>query len=268
MPHPPAHIERRPALVTGASSGIGEASARTLAAAGHPVVLAARRVENCQASADKIQADGGEAAAVRLDLTEPGSVARCVEEAEAAFGPIEVLVSAAGDVLPSRAAETDPDVFAHQVELNLLGVQRLCSAIVPGMVERERGDVVLVTSDVVRAPRPTMSSYVSSKWGLEGLGRVMQMELERTGVRCSMVRPGPTLTGMGMNWDPAIVEGVLEEWKDWGLIRHGGYLSPEAVADAVAAVVAAPRGTHWTLVEVEPEAPLRRKPAPGGETSP
>jgi NAD(P)-dependent dehydrogenase (short-subunit alcohol dehydrogenase family) len=101
-----------------------------------------------------------------------------------------------------------------------------------------------------------MASYVASKWGLEGLARAMQMELEGTGVRASIVRPGPTMTGMGMDWDMSVVGPLLEEWRRWGLVRHDGYLGPEAIAGAVMAVVSAPPGTHLTLVEVEPEAPV------------
>jgi NADP-dependent 3-hydroxy acid dehydrogenase YdfG len=131
------------------------------------------------------------------------------------------------------------------------------SLIAPQMIERREGDLVLVTSDVVRSPRPTMASYVSSKWGLEGLARALQMELEGTGVRASIVRPGPTLTGMGMEWPAEVLGPVLDEWKRWGLVRHAGYLSAEAVAQAVVTVATQPPGTHLTLVEVEPEAPVR-----------
>lgn len=250
-PHPP----RRPTLVTGASSGIGEATALVLAAAGHPVALAARRADRLEKLAEKVRGDGGEAVAVPMDLQDPQSVQDAVQRAGRALGPLEVLVSVAGDVLPTRAHETDPEDFAEQVRVNLLGVQQLVAAIVPGMVERRRGDVVIVTSDVVRLPRPTMSSYVSSKWGLEGLARAMQLDLEGTGVRCSIVRPGPTLTEMGNSFPAEALPELTREWTNHGLLRHSGYLSPAGVAGAVAAVVATPRGTHFTIVEVEPEAP-------------
>jgi NADP-dependent 3-hydroxy acid dehydrogenase YdfG len=258
----PDHPKRRPAVIAGASSGIGQATAVTLARAGHPVILGARRVERCEETAEAIRVDGGEAAALRLDVTDAASVAAFVKAAEAAFGDLEVLVWSAGDILPAAASETDPDAFAAQVEVNLLGAHRLTSLILSPMIERRRGDVIFVTSDAVRWPRPRVASYVTSKWGLEGLARAMQMELEGTGVRASIVRPGPTLTGMGMAWDPTVLGEVLEEWRRWGLVRHDGYLRPEDVAGAIATVVATPRGTHLTLVEIEPEAPTRQ---PKGE---
>ena len=98
------------------------------------------------------------------------------------------------------------------------------------MVERRRGDLIFVTSDVVAHPRPRMSAYVASKWGLEGFVTALQMELEGTGVRAVIVRPGPTLTGMGMDWDPDVTGEVLAEWARWGLARHSAFLRPEGVA--------------------------------------
>ncbi|MGH9209913.1 MAG: SDR family oxidoreductase [Acidimicrobiales bacterium] len=253
-----------PAAVTGASSGIGEAAARALADVGHPVVLGARRVDRCEAVAAEIEAAGGRATAVALDVADPGSLAAFVKAAEAAFGPLEVVVSNAGDLQPTTIAATDPQDFADQLSVNLLAAQRLVSLLVAGMVERGRGDLVFVTSDVVRAPRPFMGAYVASKAGLEGMVRALQLELEGTGVRASIVRPGPTITGMGAGWSPEVYTPVLREWKRHGVFRHDGYLSPEGVASAVVAVVAAPPGTHFTLVEVEPEAPVRRR---GEETT-
>jgi NADP-dependent 3-hydroxy acid dehydrogenase YdfG len=80
------------------------------------------------------------------------------------------------------------------------------------------------------------------------------MELEGTGVRASIVRPGPTMTGMGMTWSPEVTTEVLEEWVAWGHARHPYFLRPEDVAAAITTVVSTPRGAHLTLVEVQPEA--------------
>jgi NADP-dependent 3-hydroxy acid dehydrogenase YdfG len=256
MPRFPPHPGRRAAVVTGASSGIGLATAQALAAAGHPVVLGARRLDRLEESAAKIRADGGEALALPLDLTEDASIDAFVARAEAELGPIEVVVSNAGEVFPSATLAVDPDDFVQQVQLNLLGAHRLVRALGPAMVERQRGDIVFVTSDVVRLLRPSMASYVASKHALEGMARAMQMELEGTGVRVGIVRPGPSSTEQGSTWDPAAIDDVLAEWGRWGLMRHAGILRAADVAAAVLTVVSTPRGTHLTLVEVEPEAPV------------
>jgi NAD(P)-dependent dehydrogenase (short-subunit alcohol dehydrogenase family) len=265
MPRFDPQPECRPAVITGASSGIGEETARVLARTGHPVVLGARRVEVCEEIAAEIRSDGGEAVALHLDLADPGSIGRFAKEAEEAFGPVEVLVSNAAKIQPGTGLETDPEDFEEVLRVNVGGAQRVARAFGRGMVERRRGDLVFVTSDVVAHPRPRMSAYVASKWGLEGFVTALQMELEGTGVRAVMVRPGPTLTGMGMDWDPGVTGEVLAEWTRWGLARHSAFLRPEGVALAVAHAVAAPRGTHLSMVEVQPEAPLDGPP-PGTES--
>ena len=242
-------------IVTGASSGIGEATARALARAGLPVVLAARRVERCDETAAELTAQGKEAAAVRLDVSDPSSVKEFAAAAVDVFGPIEVLVSNAGESLQGNAVETDPDTFARQVEINLLGAQRLTALLAPGMVHRRRGDIVFVTSDSVRAPWPGVAAYVSSKWGLEGLARAMQMELEGTGVRTSIVRPGPTLTEMGSRWDPGLLPRMVDQFKRWGVLRHQNLLRPEHIARVITDIVTMPPGAHITSVDLQPEAP-------------
>ncbi|WP_329519853.1 SDR family oxidoreductase [Spirillospora sp. NBC_01491] len=256
MPRFDPHPERRPAVVTGASSGIGAATATALALAGHPVALGARREAKCEELAVTIRAGGGEAFAHHLDVGDSGSVKAFAAAAADALGPIEVVVSGAGDLAADRVHELDSDAFLAQVQVHLVGAHRLVSALVPGMVARRRGDVVLVSSDVVRVPRTRMGAYVAAKNGVEGMARAMQMELEGTGVRASIVRPGPTMTGMGMGWDAETTGVVLEEWVKWGAARHPCFLRPSDVAAAVATVVGTPRGSHLSLVEVQPEAPL------------
>lgn len=252
-PHPP----RRPAFIAGASSGIGAASAEALAAAGSPVALGARRDAVCRELASKINADGGEAFSGKLDVADDASVQAFVKAATEALGVPEVLVCAAGDIEVGATHELDPAAFGSQVQVHLVGMHRLVSAVVPGMVERQRGDVVFVSSDVVRVPRPRIGAYVTAKHGVEGMARAMQMELEGTGVRVGLVRPGPTLTGMGSTWDAETLAGLFDEWSRWGLTRHWHMLRPADVAAAVTAMVTTPRGAHLTLIEVEPEAPVR-----------
>jgi len=247
---------RRPVLIAGASSGIGAATAEILAAGGYPVALGARRTEICEQLAAKITADGGEAFAAPLDVADDDSVTAFVEAATTALGEPEVLVTSAGAVELQRTHESTPAEFAAQVQIHLVGVQRLVAVVVPGMKARQRGDIVFISSDVVIRPRPNMGGYVAAKHGLEGMARAMLMELEGTGVRVGVVRPGPTLTGMGMDWDHATLAALFDEWTPWGLMRHAGYLKPADVGNAVAAMVATRRGAHLTLIEVQPEAPV------------
>jgi NADP-dependent 3-hydroxy acid dehydrogenase YdfG len=248
--------DRRPAVVSGASAGIGAATAESLAAAGHPVALGARRVEKLEEVADRIRVAGGQACVAALDVTDPDSVASFAETVRAQLGPVEVLVSNAGSVHPGTLVELDPERVARELDLTVVGAHRLVRAFVPGMVERRRGDVVLVSSDVAVRARPFMGAYSAGKWGLEGLAQSLQMELEGTGVRASVVRPGSTWSEMGSDWDAEEGAFVLDQWVRWGHARHGHFLKPRSVADAITTVVSAPRGTHLSLVEVNPEAPV------------
>ncbi|HXQ44389.1 MAG TPA: SDR family oxidoreductase [Acidimicrobiales bacterium] len=260
IPHPP----RRPSIVTGASSGIGLATARALAARGHPVVLGARREVRCQEIAREITTDGGEAHAFALDLGDRDSIVAFVESARAAVGEIDVLVSSAGQNRPDATIEATAGAFAALMGVNLVGAHEMVGLLAPGMIERHHGDMVFVTSENVRSPRPRNKAYVASKWGLEGYARTLQMELEGTGVRASIVQPGQTLSEMGSDWDHEATTEILGEWVRWGLARHGHFLDADAVADAVVTVVEAPVGTHLTMIEVQPEAPVRRDPPASG----
>ena len=266
MPRFEPHPERRPSVVTGASSGIGRATAWVLAAAGHPVVLGARRAERLAEIANEIEAAGGEAHPLHLDLADPTSVESFVKSAHDAVGEVDIAVFAAGRSAPDSVTDPSPEEFAATVAVNLLGVHRLVGLLAPAMVASHRGDLVFVTSEVVRYPRVRTSAYVASKWGLEGYARTLQMELEGTGVRASIVQPGQTLTEMGSDWDAQITTEVLDEWVRWGVARHHHFMDPESVARAVHGVVATPPDSHLTLVEVQPVAPIRRA-APGGPGS-
>jgi NADP-dependent 3-hydroxy acid dehydrogenase YdfG len=258
MPRFEPHPDRRAAIVTGASSGIGAATAAALAAAGHPVVLGARRVDRLEDLAAKIRADGGEALALPLDLTDTDSIATFAQRAEAELGPIEVLVSNAGDVQPITTVGAAPAEFTRQLQVNLLGAQALVHEVVPHMFTRRRGDVVFVTSEVAHTPRTHMAAYVASKAGLEGFATAMAMECEGTGVRVGIVRPGPSSTEQGTTWDEATINEVVASWYAWGLLRHDGSLRPAEMAQAVLAVVSAPKGTRYAVLEVQPEAPVTK----------
>lgn len=257
MPRFDPHPDVRPVLIAGASSGIGAATAITLSEAGFPVALGARRVETCQELADKITANGGRAFAGRLDVTDDTSVDEFVTASEAALGPIEVVVSGAGDITFGVAHEMEPETFLRQLDVHLVGAHRLAHRIVPEMIARRRGDFVVIGSDCADQVRPRNGAYNAAKTGLEAMARQMRMELEGTGVRASIVRPGATQTGMGMDAEPEQVGPLLDDWVKWGFARHPFFLRASDIAAAVSAVVTTPRGAHLVLAEVQPEAPLQ-----------
>jgi len=247
----------RPVVVTGASSGIGEATALALAALGHPVVLGARRLDRCEKVAAEIAEQGGRAVALPLDLADSGSIESFVRRTAEAVGDVDVLVSNAGAQRPAKTLEaTEADLLEH-LQVNLIGAHGLVRAFGPGMVERGHGDLVFVTSEVVKAPRPGVSPYVTSKFAIEGMIAALHLELEGTGVRVSTIRPGQTLTEMGWYWDQQVTDEILRSWQHFGLARHPAFLPASGIAAAVAAVVGAPPGVMFTVLEVEPVAPVK-----------
>lgn len=256
----PAHPQRRPAVVAGASAGLGAAIATALGAAGFPVALGARRQERCEKLADEIRTAGGEAFAFELDVTDDASVAAFKKATEATLGEIDIVVANAGSMSPGQAWEIEAAELLAELDVNVVGSQRLLRAFVPDMVARQRGDFVFISSEVLDVPRPRLSTYTASKWAMEGLGRVVQMELEGTGVRASIVRPGPTVSEISAGWDRDETMRVVEAGQHFGQLRHWGVLQPASVAAAVAHIVSLPRGTHLALTKLNPEAPIKELP--------
>ena len=261
MPRFDPHPARRPALIAGASSGIGAATATELAGRGFPVALGARRVDKCEEIAAQIRADGGEAIALPLDVTDPDSVKAFVRSATEDLGDIEVLVAGAGDTFFGRLHEIDTNEFEAQIQIHLIGANRLATAVLPGMVQRRRGDVIFIGSDVALRQRPHMGGYGAAKAGLLAMVTNLQMELEGTGVRASVVHPGPTQTGMGWNLPPESIAPALEDWAKWGQARHSYFLRAADLARAVGFVAETPRGGVVIYMEMQPEAPLSDGPA-------
>jgi NAD(P)-dependent dehydrogenase (short-subunit alcohol dehydrogenase family) len=128
-----------------------------------------------------------------------------------------------------------------------------CRRAIPGMLERRRGDLVFVGSENAVRPRPFTSAYTAAKAGLEGLARVIAMELDGTGVRSILVRVGPTGSEFGARMDHAKLKQALEAWRYWGVQRHLHFMPSESVAKAIARVVATPvEESYPTLIEVMP----------------
>ena len=273
MPRFEPHPARRPAVVTGASAGIGAAIVRRLVSEGVPVVLGARRVERCQRLLDALAAEferTPEALVLPLDVTALDSIAAFAEAATAWAGEIDIVISNAGGLDPLPAWGS-PEGFGGQISLNLLGPQALCAQLCPAMIARQRGDLVFVTSETAVFTRPLAAGYVAAKAGLEAWVRTLRLELEGTGVRAGMVRPGPTVTEQGGDWDGVDIEHVVRTWERLALIRHDGYMRPDDVATAVWAMVTTPRGAEIALIEAQPQAPVGprtvadRPAAPSGE---
>ena len=243
----------RTALVTGASSGIGAAIALGLGATGFAIGLGARRTDRLAEVAKAIEGEGGRAFAHPLDVTQAESIDAFVAAAEAALGPADVVVSNAGVGIPGLLHEIPADELEAELRTNLLGPMLLARRVLPGMLERRTGDLVFVSSMNAVEPRPFQVGYTAAKAGVEGLARALRRELEGTGVRAVVVRPGPTRSEFGFAWGPEVLERVLDSWKRWGFLRHMEMLDGEAIAAAVIWAATQPRSTSIDVIQVNPE---------------
>ena len=136
--------------------------------------------------------------------------------------------------------ELDPAEFLPHVQVNLVGAHRLVAAMVPGMVARRRGDIVFISSDVVSDPGPGWAATWPRRTGSTAWPGPCRWSWRAPESGVCVLRPGPTMTGMGMDWDAGTVQAVLDDWGRWGLARHPNFLRPADVATAVAAVCRRP----------------------------
>jgi short-subunit dehydrogenase len=180
-------------VVTGASSGIGEAIAREFARAGAQLTLVARRKELLEKLA---QEAGVPCQVVAHDLSVPARAGDWIAGAEQANGPIDVLVNNAGHQIVAPTAETDPDQADALLALDLVTPLRLTRAVLPGMLSRKRGTIVDVSSMAALAPTPGMTWYNAAKGGLAAASESLRGELRRSGVHVVTVYPGPVETAM------------------------------------------------------------------------
>lgn len=185
------------AIVTGASRGIGAAAAHALAQAGAAVMLAARRHDQAEANAQAIMAAGGKAFALQCDVSDYAACQRLAQETARRLGPPDILVNNAGVIEPiSMIATADPREWARSIEINLIGAYFAIRAVLPGMLERGRGQIINVSSGAAIRPLEGWSAYCSGKAGLAMLTRAIDLEHRDGGVRVFGFQPGTTDTDM------------------------------------------------------------------------
>lgn len=190
----PLPLAGRVALITGASGGIGAATAHELARQGASVVLAARRADLLEALALELGAAGVEALAVPTDLTDVTQITRLVERALERFGRIDILVNNAGIGTPRPLAKTPPDAIRRELEVNLVSVILLTRAVLPGMLERRRGAIISIAS--VAGHVAVEPLYSATKFGVRGFSYALRRQLRGSGVTVSVVSPGFIRTPM------------------------------------------------------------------------
>jgi len=183
------------ALVTGASSGIGADLARELAKDGHDLVLAARRVEPMNRLADELKGLGARTTVIAVDFSRPGAVSALAADLGARGLAIEVLINNAGLGDNAKFHQEEPGRIAEMLQVNVVALTELTRALLPAMVERRRGRVMLVASTAAFQPGPNMAVYCATKAYVLSLGEAIAHELRQTGVSVTVLCPGATETG-------------------------------------------------------------------------
>ena len=182
------------ALVTGASSGIGIELARQLARDGHDLVLSARRAAPMHALAAELKAYGADAVVIPVDLSRPAAASELAAAVETRGLQIDVLVNNAGIGGIGRFDQLDPGRISEMLQVNVVALTELTRLLLPGMVARRRGKVMLVASTAGFQPGPRMAVYFATKAYVLSLGEALTYELRGTGVTVTTLCPGATAT--------------------------------------------------------------------------
>jgi NADP-dependent 3-hydroxy acid dehydrogenase YdfG len=237
----------RTALVTGASSGIGEAAALALAAAGARVALCARRAERLEGLARRIEAAGGEAIALPGDVAEEAVATRVVEAAVERFGRLDILVNSAGVTAPGGVENADTAFWRRVLDVNLMATLYTCKAAIPPMKAQGFGDIVNISSTAGRRAAGAFGPYCASKFALTALTEGLRQEVGGAGVRVCIVEPGATTTEVAESIaDPKMREAMREH------VGKAGAIKPEDVAQAIVFVCGLPPRANVSEILIRP----------------
>lgn len=202
-----AMAERRVVIVTGASQGIGRAIAVAFGGRGDVVALAARNEERLEETADGVASAGGEPLVVATDVTDEASVGAMVEEVMSSHGRIDVLVNNSGVGGPSGLLwELEPAEWRSTFDVNVFGVFLVSRAVLPVMIDRGSGSVIIIGSISGKRPLFGRSSYSTTKSALIGLTRTLAVEAGHQGIRVNLVSPG-FVAGPRLDW---VIEAQAE----------------------------------------------------------
>lgn len=247
----PGPLSGRVALVTGASSGIGEATALAVVRQGGAVAIAARRADRLKKLTARLDKEGGSVLAVPADLTDPGQVDGIVEQTIGHFGRLDVLVNNAGYATNGLAEQGDLAVWDTVLDVNLRAVLRLSHAALPHLLRAAAGDegvadLVTVSSVVGRLPIRGSSVYSATKHAVIAFSEALRQEVAARGVRVGMIEPGMVATEMTLGTGiGSAAEHAMSE-KDW--------LREDDIARAITFMITQPSHAAISEILVRPTA--------------
>jgi NADP-dependent 3-hydroxy acid dehydrogenase YdfG len=231
----------RVAVITGASSGIGEATARALAANGHRVALLARRAERIEALAGEL---GDGAIALRADVTDRASLVAAAERVQHEFGGADILVNNAGVMLTAPFGSDQREEHRRMVETNLLGAMTATEVFLDQLRDNGGGDLVNVSSVAGRVAPGGFAAYAATKWGINGWSEALRVELQPD-IRVIVIEPGAVGTELSDHITHADSQRAAKEVLDWAI-------SPHDIAEVIAFAVGRPQRVALNEILVRP----------------
>jgi NADP-dependent 3-hydroxy acid dehydrogenase YdfG len=236
-------LKGRVALVTGASSGISEATALALAEAGARLAIVARREDRLRDLAARLRQHGAEPLVLVADLLDEQEAKRVVAATEAHFGQLDILVNNAGVMYLEPIVDADLGRWRQMLELNVLSLIASSQAALAGMIRRRDGHIVNVSSTAGRNANPNGGGYSATKFGVVGFSEVLRREVYQHNIRVSVIEPGLVATELRDHIGHAGVKKTINDWAE--SLRQ---LQPEDVADAIVFCVGRP--AHVNINEI------------------
>jgi NADP-dependent 3-hydroxy acid dehydrogenase YdfG len=243
----PGALDGKVALIAGASSGIGEAAAIALAAAGATVAVAARRVERLQSLVQRIEAAGGRGIALPGDLSDEPTARRIVAEAVAKLGRLDILVNSAGALQPGGVADADLAQWRAAMQINFFASLYTCHAAIAPMKAQGGGDIVNISSTAGRRAAASFGPYSASKFGLTAMTEGLRQEVGAHGIRVCIIEPGATTTEVAESIpDPATRDAIRTH------VGKDGAMKPEDIAATILFIVTLPPRANVSEILIRP----------------
>ncbi|MBR8840145.1 MAG: SDR family NAD(P)-dependent oxidoreductase [Stigonema ocellatum SAG 48.90 = DSM 106950] len=204
-------LEGKVAIITGASSGIGEATAIALASVGAKVVLAARRAERLNTLAERIEASGGKALPIVTDVTDETQVNDLVRDAIAQLGRVDIVVNNAGIALLGTIDGANTSDWRRSFDLNVLGLLYVIHAALPHLKNQKSGHIVNISSVAGRTARAGVGVYNATKWGVNALSEALRQEVYKDNIRVTIIEPGLVDTEINNHITDIVAKQRIEE---------------------------------------------------------
>jgi clavulanate-9-aldehyde reducatase len=241
-------LDGKVAAITGASSGIGEATAVALAGAGAAVAIGARREDRLASLAERIEGDGGRAVALPVDVADEDSARSFVTEAHSQLGGLDILVNNAGVMLLGPVEGAPTEQWRTMVNVNLLGLLYCTHAALPLMREAGRGHIVNLSSVAGRSANAGSAVYNLTKFGVGAFSEALRQEISGAGIRTTVIEPGFVDTELqGHNEHPAVREGIEKMRESMPEV-----LQAEDIAAAILYAVSQPQRVDVNEVLIRP----------------